>query len=463
MSELHELGLRALARALRDGEVTPSEATDHYLARIDAHTALGAFVEVTREAARAHAARLGAPPPDAPPLWGVPLADKDLTARAGVPTRYGSRVHLHHVPEESDPLALVLDRAGSISLGKTNTPEFGLSGFTETVFAPPARDPWDPANGAGGSSGGAAVAVSAGLLPASPATDGGGSIRIPSATVGVVGLKPSRGRVNSGSGMDSAHGLSVAGPIGRSVDDVALLLDVLVEGALPYATRPPGDGPFADAGRTAVGALRVGVTTVSPWEESMDIRLDAGARDALEAAIGMLEHAGHAVDDAPWAPTGYADMFLTLWQASAARVAVPDAGLDELEPLTAWLIRAGRALSSQTLLGALAGARAFERATISAFADYDVVLTPSLALPPQPIGWFAQHDPALSFRRQCEYAPYSSWVNVAGLPALTVPVTTQGHPVSVQLVGRPGGEATILAVAAQLEAARGPLPWPMRG
>lgn len=463
MGELHELGLGPLAGALRAGEVTPLEAADHFLARIAAHGDLGAFAEVTGEAARAHAASLGAPPADPPALWGVPLADKDLTARAGVPTRYGSRLSVEHVPDVSDPLALVLDAAGAVSLGKTAAPEYGLTGFTETRIGPPARDPWGPENGAGGSSGGAAVAVAVGLLPAAPASDGGGSIRIPSATVGVVGLKPSRGRVRSGSGMDSAHGLSVAGPIGRSVDDVALLLDVLVDGAVPYATRPPGDGPFADAGRADPGALRIGVTTVSPWEESMEIRLDPRARGAVDTAIGILDRAGHAVEDAPWRPTGYAPMFLALWQASAARIPVPDEALGELEPISEWLIRAGRALTSRQLLDALAGARAFERATITAFDAYDVVLTPALALPPRPIGWFAQDDPELSFRRQCEYAPYSSWVNVAGLPALTIPVETSGHPVSVQLVGRPGGEATILAVAAQLEAARGPLPWPPLG
>lgn len=462
MSALHELGMRELAAALRRGEVTPVEAAAHFLARIAARPELGAFAEVTAEAALRRAEALGAPPEDPPPLWGVPLADKDLTARAGVPTRYGSRAFADFVPDTSDALALALDDAGAVSLGKTSTPEFGLTGFTETRLGPPARDPWNPANGAGGSSGGAAVAVAAGLLPAAPASDGGGSIRIPSATVGVVGLKPSRGRVPAGSGLDSPGGLAVAGPIARTVDDAALLLDALIAGPWPYATRAPGDGPFAQAARIPPDPLRIGVTTVSPWDETLDIRLDAQARAALDGAMATLAAEGHALEDAAWRPEGYAEMFMTLWRASAARIPVPDERVDELEPLPAWLIREGRTLPAERLLGALAAATVFERRTIAAFAGFDAVLTPALALPPQPVGWFAQDEPERSFARQCRYAPYSSFVNVAGLPAVTVPVATalDGHPVSVQLVGRPGGEAVILQLAAQLERARGPLPHP---
>ncbi|WP_309068528.1 amidase [Microbacterium sp.] len=460
MTDLHELGLRTLAAALRDGDVTPVEATAYFLARVEAHERLGAFAEVTADAARERAAALGTPPTETPPLWGVPLADKDLTARAGVPTRYGSRAFADHVPDRSDPLAKVLDDSGAISLGKTSTPEFGLTGFTETRIGPPARDPWDPVNGAGGSSGGAAVAVAAGLLPAAPASDGGGSIRIPAATVGVVGLKPSRGRVPAGSGLDSPGGLAVAGSIARTVDDAAMLLDVLAAGPYPYATRATGDSQISEAARVLPGQLRIGVTTTSPWQEAMDIRLDAAARSALDEAVRVLSGAGHELEDASWRPTGYADMFMTLWRASAARIPVPDERLDEVEPVTAWLIREGRALTAGRLLDAYAAATAFERATITAFDGFDAVLTPALALPPQPLGWFAQDDPELSFMRQCQYAPYSSFVNVAGLPAVTVPVLVEGHPVSVQLIGRPGGEALILHLAAHLERSRGSLPWP---
>jgi len=460
--ELHELGLIGLAEALRAGEVTPLEAVDHALGRIADHDArLGAFVEVTADRARDAARALGAPPADPPPLWGIPLADKDLTARAGVATRYGSRAFADFVPDASDPLAVALDDLGAVSVGKTNTPEFGLTGYTESLIAPPARNPWDPATGAGGSSGGAAVAVAAGLLPAAPASDGGGSSRIPAATVGVVGLKPSRGRLAVGSGLDAPGGLAVAGPIARSVADAAFLLDALAAAApYPYATRAPGEGPFAPAAAREPGRLRIGVTTATPWDGWTDTTLSASSRAAYERAIGLLS--GHDVAELDWRPRGYPELFTTIWRASAARIPVADDALDVLTgPLTAWLVREGRALTAERVLGAYQAATVFERETITAFAPYDVVLTPALARDPQPIGWFGEAgDPEADFARQCQYAPHTSFVNVAGLPAITVPVTTDRRPVSVQLIGRPGGEATILALAAELESRRGPLPWP---
>ncbi len=461
MPRLHDLSLVAQVDGLRSGDLSPAELTTHYLDRIDRHRGLGAFAEVTPDAALRRAADL--PRPADGPLWGIPLADKDLVARAGVPTRYGSRARVDHVPTASDPLAAALDAAGAINVGKTSTSEFGLTGFTEPLIHDPARDPWRPTAGAGGSSGGAAVAVAAGLLPAAVGSDGGGSIRIPSATVGVVGLKPSRGRLPIGSGFDSPDGLSVTGPIARTAEDAGLLLDALV-GLAPfsYATAAPGAGPFVDAARRVPGHLRLGVTTVSPWDDDEDIVLDADARTALDTATAWLDDSGHAVADADWHPFGYAELFHVLWRASAARIPLSDADAELVEPLTAWLVQEGRRLSALDLLGGLAAARAFERRTITDFSAFDAVLTPALAQPPQPVGSYAGHSPERTFAMQVEYAPYSSFVNVAGLPAITVPVTTDaaGHPVSVQLVGRPGGEATLLSLAAQLEARRGPLPHP---
>jgi len=461
MAELHDLTVIEQLTALRAREVSPVELTRHYLdriARLD--SGLGAFVEVTADAALARAASLGEPDGA---LWGLPFADKDLVPRAGVPTRFGSRLHRDFVPDATADQAAVLDEAGGISLGKTNTPEFGLTGYTETQIAPPARDPWNTANGAGGSSGGAATAVAAGLLPLAPGSDGGGSIRIPAATVGVVGIKPSRGRVPFASGLDGPGGLPVAGPIARTVEDAALLLDVQASGrAHPYATKAMGSGPFIDAARHDGGSACVGVTTVSPWDDDEDIRLDPDAARAVEIASALLADAGTAVDDFDWRPRGYAEMFTTIWRTSAARMNLSDADLELVEPITAWLVREGRALTGAQVLEALAAATVFERETITAFAPFDAVLTPALALPPQPIGWFHPSDAAENFSQQVRYAPYSSFVNVAGLPAIVVPVMlgATGHPVSVQLIGRPGGEAAIIALAAELERRVGALPRP---
>ncbi|MDQ1127989.1 amidase [Microbacterium sp. SORGH_AS_0888] len=447
---LHERSAVELRAALRSGQVSPQEAVAHFLDRISRRDGeLGAFVEVTAEAALDRAETLDATTPAAArsdaALWGLPTADKDLVAREGVPTRYGSLTRAAHVPETSDPLALALDATGAISLGKTNTPEFGLTGYTESAVAPAARDPWDPRNGAGGSSGGAAVAVAAGMLPVAIGSDGGGSIRIPAATVGVVGLKPSRGRI----AVDSPTGLVVTGPLARSVADAELVWRALA--------------PAAPLPRDA-GALRVGVTTVSPWDDDEDIRLDAAARMAVSWAADTLADAGNAVSAARWRPHGYAALFRVLWRASAARLSLSEAELARVEPITAWLVREGRELPSGELAAAQSAAVEFERETIAAFAPYDAVLTPALALPPRPVGWFDPGDPERNFAQQVQYAPYSSFVNVAGLPAITIPVTRDatGHPVSAQLVGRPGGEAELFRLAAQLEARRGPLPHPPR-
>lgn len=461
MTRLHDLSLVAQVDALRRGDLAPAALTAHYLDRAVRFADLGAFAEVSPDAARRRVDGLPSAPDGA--LWGVPLADKDLVARAGMPTRYGSRSRSDHVPTASDPLAAALDAAGAVTIGKTSTSEFGLTGFTEPLIHAPARDPWRPSAGAGGSSGGAAVAVAAGLLPAAVGSDGGGSIRIPSATVGVLGLKPSRGRLPIGSGFDSPDGLSVTGPIARSAEDAGFLLDALV-GLAPfrYATAAPGDGPFVEAARRQPPELRIGVTIVSPWDDSEHIELDRDARAAVDTAAAWLSDAGHPVADADWHPWGYAELFHVLWRASAARLPLTDDDMALVEPLTAWLVREGRRLSARDLLEGLAAARAFERRTIADFSAFDAVLTPALAQPPQPVGSYAGHSPERTFAMQVEYAPYSSFVNVAGLPALTLPVTADadGHPVSVQLVGRPGGEAALLSLAAQLEQRRGPLPHP---
>lgn len=461
MARLHDLSLVAQIEALRDGEVSPADLAGHYLDRADRLAALGAFAHLSPGIVRRRVAALDRMPRG--PLWGIPHADKDLVARAGMPTRYGSRSRAEHVPTASDPLADALDAAGVVTIGKTSTSEFGLTGFTEPLIHPPARDPWRPSAGAGGSSGGAAVAVAAGLLPAAVGSDGGGSIRIPSATVGVVGVKPSRGRLPIGSGFDSPDGLSVTGPIARSAEDAAVLLDALC-GLAPfaYATAAPGAGPFVDAARRDPGRLRIGVTTVSPWDDDEHIVLDDDARRAFDTAAAWLGDAGHDVADADWHPVGYAALFRVLWRASAARIPLDDVDMTLVEPLTAWLVQEGRGLSALELLGGLAAARAFERRTVADFAPFDAVLTPALAQPPQPVGSYAGHSPERTFAMQVEYAPYSSFVNVAGLPAVTLPVVTDaaGHPVSIQLVGRPGGEAVLLSLAAQLERRRGPLPHP---
>lgn len=458
MFELHHLTAQEQFDWLQRGEISPTELTDHYLARIDRLDAgLGAFVMVTADAARERARTLAAASARSSALWGLPFADKDLWQRAGVPTRYGSRLMAEYVPEETDEVPAALDTAGGISLGKTSTPEFGLPSYTETLIGPPARNPWNTNLGAGGSSGGAAVAVAAGLLPFAPGSDGGGSIRIPAAATGLVGVKPSRGLVPGGSGNASLAGLPVAGPIARTVADAAMLLDAMIgEAEFPYTLRAPrGDGgALLGAAVRGEGRYQIGVTTTTPWDDAYDISVSPEATAALQLAMTELDGLGHGLEQFELEPDdSYAPNFRTIWQAGAAGIPAEDEQLELLEPLTQWLVARGRELSARSLAAALAGLAQFERSIIRQFSGMDAVLTPALALTPRPVGWYDAEDAERNFAQQVQYTPFTSFVNVSGLPAIALPVhhTEEGLPMGVQLIGRPGGEATLLAIAAQLE------------
>ncbi|MHB1172253.1 MAG: amidase [Lacisediminihabitans sp.] len=462
MFELHHLTAQEQWDWLQRREITPTELTEHYLARIERHNpALGAFVTVTADAALERARKLAELVPSSAPLWGLPFADKDLANRAGVPTGFGSRLMQGFVPDESDELVRVLDDAGGISLGKTNAPEFGLPSYTESLVAPPARNPYDPALGAGGSSGGAAVAVAAGLLPFAPGSDGGGSVRIPAAATGLVGVKPSRGLIPSGSGVDKLAGLVVPGPIARTVADAAMLLDAMVAGGeYPFTVRAPRweGGALLGAAVRGEGRYQLGVMTSSPWDDAYDIEVSAEASAALALAVSELDALGHGIEELMLEPDdSYASNFRTIWQAGAAGIPAEGDELEKLEPLTQWLVAQGRAISARQLVDALAALALYERSIIRQFARVDAVLTPALALTPRPIGWYDSEDPERNFAQQVQYTPFTSFANVTGLPAITLPVsrsvsvTDAGLPMGVQLVGRPGGEATLLAIGAQLE------------
>ncbi|MGO4104766.1 amidase [Leifsonia sp. YAF41] len=463
MTELHDLTALEQWQGLQKGEIGVVELTEHYLARINTlNPALGAFVTVTDEAARVRAADVATHVPRTASLWGLPFGDKDLQQRAGVPARYGSRLMADFVPTESDDLVQALDDAGAVSLGKTATPEFGMPSYTETLAGPPARNPWDSTLGSGGSSGGAAVAVAARMLPFAPGSDGGGSVRIPAAACGLVGLKPSRGRVPAASGVDKLAGLPVAGPLARTVADAALLLDAMIAplGGRPdhhFTLRSPGDdgGPLLAAAVRGEGRFQLGVMTTSAWDNAYSIEIAPEARAALDLAVSELAALGHGLEQTALAPDdSYAPAFRTIWQAGAASIpAESDEQEQLLEPLTRWLMHRGRALSARDLAEALAALSAYERSFIRQLSRFDAVLTPALALAPRPIGWYDAHDGEANFAQQVQYTPFTSMVNVSGLPAIVLPVaeTADGLPMGVQLIGRPGGEATLLALGAQLE------------
>ncbi|MCU1546081.1 MAG: amidase [Homoserinimonas sp.] len=458
MFELHHLTAHEQWQWLQRGDISPAELTEHYLHRIHKlDRELGAFVTVTAESARGRAIALERTVPRSAPLWGLPFADKDLNARAGVPTKYGSRLMADFVPEASDELTTTLDAAGGVSLGKTNAPEFGLASYTESLVAAPARNPYDLSLGAGGSSGGAAVAVAAGLVPFAPGSDGGGSIRIPAAATGLVGLKPSRGLVPSGTALDKLGGLPVPGPIARTVADAAMLLDAMIgDGEVPFSVRAPrwDGGALLNAAVRAEGRYQLGVMTTSPWDDAYDITVSPEASAALNFAVAQLDVLGHGLEDLALLPDpNYALNFRTIWQAGAASIPAEGDDLQLLEPLTRWLVAQGRSMSARQLGEALGALAVYERSVIGQFAHVDAVLTPALALPPRPVGWYDNQNPERNFAQQVQYTPFTSFVNVTGLPAITLPVsqTDDGVPMGVQLIGRPGGEAVLLSLGAQLE------------
>lgn len=459
---MHDFTALEQWQQLQRRRLGPEELTDHYLSRIEAlNPTLGAFVTVSADAARERARLVASEVPRTAPIWGLPFADKDLNHRAGVRSGFGSRLMDGFVADESDELVQALDDAGGISLGKTSTPEFGLPSHTESLAAPPARNPWDPTLGAGGSSGGAAVAVAAHMLPFAPGSDGGGSVRIPAAACGLVGIKPSRGRVPSASGIDRLGGLPVAGALARTVADAALLLDAMItpRGGHPdhhFALRSPADdSPLLAAAVRGEGRFQLGVMTTSAWDNDYDVTIAPEARDALDTAVTAFSSMGHGIEETALMPDAtYGPAFRTLWQASAA--GIPAEGEEQealLEPLTRWLLHRGRALSARQLIEALAALSAYERSFIRQLAPFDAVLTPALALTPRPIGWYDDADGERNFEQQVQYTPFTSMVNVAGLPAIVLPVhqTENGLPMGVQLIGRPGGEATLFALGAQLE------------
>jgi len=467
MTDLHDLAALEQAAAVRNGEVSPVELVEHYLARIDRlSTTLGAFVTVTAEAARAQAKEAertvtaAADPENLPPLHGVPIAIKDLNLTAGVRTTLGSRLYADFVPPVDDHVVTLLRRAGTISLGKTNTPEFGLPCYTENAIAPPARSPWDLDLSAGGSSGGAAAAVAAGLVPFAQGSDGGGSVRIPCSVCGLFGIKVSRGRVSNGPLGGDVTGLSWNGPVARTVRDAAAMLDAMAVPMLgdPHwaPPLPAGETFLAHADRDP-GRLRIG-RFIDPVVGGAEAHEDC--RRAWEDASDLLAELGHDVQDvAPPFGRQAVPMFETIWAAATHGVPVDPAREGELLPLTRWLRGRGATVTGPQYVTALGTLQMLSRQGIAALFECDAVLTPTLALPPRPVGWFTDGaDPAADFERQKQFTPYTAVYNMTGQPAVNVPLywTDGGVPIGVMLAGRPAGEATLISVSAQLEAAR---PW----
>jgi amidase len=457
-----------LARMVREGEVTSRELVEASLARIEAvNPELNHWTLVDSEQALATADGIG--PGDQRPFAGVPLAIKDLFAPvAGLRMAQGSDLLGEFTPDYDYAQVRRFKEAGFVLMGKTQTPEFGILPVTEPRRFGPSRNPWDPERTTGGSSGGSAGAVASGCVPVAHASDGGGSIRIPAACCGLVGLKPSRGRVSHAPDLGD-HFLSTDGALTRSVADCAALLDLMSGPEPGDATwAPPPSEPFADAARRGPGALRVALTFDAPIEADLDPATAQAARDAAD----LLTELGHQVEEvqAPWKGADLLPIFSVLWATNVAAstahggmVTGTEPSEENVERVTWWLYETGMGFNAPEYLGALIQLQAFARGFISLWDTYDVVLTPALAQRPvrhgeiDPMG----ENPAYEFKKSGDFTPYTAPFNVSGQPAISVPLFhgDDGLPLAVQLVGAPLGEATLLQLAAQLEQAR---PWAER-
>lgn len=465
MTELHDLTALEQATALHHRDVSAAELVDHYLARIERRAdALGVFVTLTAETARAQArAADAALQVDAPlpPLYGVPIAIKDLAMTKGVRTTFGSLAFEDFVPSMDADVVRLLRDAGTISLGKTTTSEFGISLHAETVVAPPARNPWSLEHTAGGSSGGSAAGVAAGLLPVAHGNDGGGSVRIPAAICGLVGFKPSRGVVSGGPLGFGAFGLPTNGAIGRTVTDVAALVDAMAVPQpgepFPVPARPDGGFLAATLRPPAAGRLRVGRFTAPMLA---DTPVDPACLAAVDACARALTELGHEVVNVP----GLLDpelehRFDTLWAALAVQAPVPTGREDQLLPLTTWMRDMGGRIAVPTLFAALAAIQADIRRALQSLAGFDLLLSPTLAAPQARIGYFTETGgPAEDFARQKRFSPYCAAYNVTGQPAISLPIgeTADGLPVGAMLAASVGEDALLLAVASAVELVR---PW----
>ncbi|MBB1157200.1 MULTISPECIES: amidase [Amycolatopsis] len=450
-----DLTLAELAAAVRARDVSPVELAEEYLGRIDRdNEKVGAYLAVDREgalaAAREAEALVLSGTRDLPALCGVPVSVKDTWPVKGLRYTAGSKVFADRVAEVDAAVVTQLRQAGMVVLGKTNAAEFGCSSCTETVFGA-ARNPHDLARTAGGSSGGAAASVAAGLAPAAHGSDGGGSVRIPAACCGLVGIKPTRGRVSPAPGPDSA-GLATAGPIARTVADAALLLDAM-SAARPGDTHqlpPVPDGHFANSAERDPGRLRIGVlrgpASDDPW-----------CRRACEDTAALLADLGHDVADAaPTGPDDYREEFAVVWSLLAASVPVPAEREQDLLPLTRWLREKARGYDAVTFMSALVSMQAAARRIATRYDRFDVVLSSATAALPPLVGGLADADPERTFENMLEFHPLTPLANITGQPSLTVPAlrTPGGLPAGVLLTGRYGAETTLISVAAQLERAQ---------
>jgi amidase len=454
-----------LAALVRSGELTASELVEASLHRIEAlQPHLNAFTFIDGDGAMAAASTIT--PGDHRPFAGVPIAIKDNRPVAGMPITMCSDLFGDFVVGHDAFSIRRLREAGFVIVGKTALPEMGILPTTESRRFGPTHNPWAFDRTPGGSSGGSAAAVAAGILPIAHGNDGGGSLRIPAACCGLVGLKPARGRVSVGPEGGQSF-LVTDGVLTRTVSDTAATLDVLAgyePGDANWAPPPPA--PFAQLAQRDPGRLRIGMALNMPLDGP---GLDAVSAGAATDAAALLESLGHDVEEItpPWSGLDLLPEFTAAFGPQVAmtvfiggRLAGREPTEADVEPLTWEMWRAARAQDTIALLSATGRLESVARSLVAFFSGFDAVLTPALAQRPVSIGEIHGRgpDPWGNYERSAGFTPYTAIVNVTGQPAISLPLYhgEDGLPVAVQLIGPPAREEVLLQLAGQLEQA---LPW----
>ncbi|MBD2452777.1 amidase [Nostoc sp. FACHB-87] len=443
-----------LARLIRHREVSPLELVEIYLQRIERlNPQLGSYFTVTAELAIADAqakTEMLATAAELPPFFGVPISIKDLNTVAGVPCTYGNPALLNNIPNYDDGVVTRIKQAGFIILGKTATSEIGSFPYTEPTSFPPSRNPWNLEYTSGGSSGGAAAAVAAGLCAIAQGSDGGGSIRGPAACCGLVGIKPSRGRVTKAPVGDRLGGIAVNGPIARTVADAAAMLDA-ISGYFtgdPYWLPDP-EPSFLAATQSKVSGLRIAFSTqILPLGTA-----DANCQQGVLQTVQLLEQLGNTVTESCPDFSGLVEPFQIVWQAGVAASGLP---VEALQPVNRWLL--ARTGSVAEYLRALSQLQIVSRQIVAFFENFDVLVLPVYLHSPMRVGEWAALSPEETFQNIMRWVAPCPPANATGQPAIALPVGFDSHglPISVQLVGKPAAEATLISLAAQIEAAK---PW----
>ncbi len=454
-----------LAAMVRSGEISARELVRISLERIEAlNPALNAFAQVDAERALATADAVR--PGDPRPFAGVPVAIKNNRPAQGLRLTYGCALMAENECDYDHNVTRRLKDAGFVIVGTTTLPEYGILPTTEARIFGPTRNPWDLGRTPGGSSGGAAAAVASGMLPVAHGNDGGGSIRIPAACCGLVGLKPSRGRISAAPELGDSS-LGIDGMLTRTVADTAAILDVLAGYEPGDATwAPPPAAPFARQAEQEPRRMRIAATTLPPVADAV---LDPMCAQAVADAAELLRSFGHEVEevDPPWQAAGLSELFgavfsnhIALSIAYSGIVAGREPTAEDMEPMSWAILSMIRKMSAIEGMGAAVRLQAFARRLVAFLAPYDALLTPALAERPLPIGTLdtAAPEPMTTFTRSGLFTPFTPVFNASGQPGISLPLFegADGLPLAVQLVGRPAGEGGLLALAAQLEQAA---PW----